>query len=161
VRGIAQAATRRRIRLVLATAKPPGLIVANPTYVGPGGQGFAHTERVLDVAAREDILGAWQLDTATPRAIVKDRVTAKSARNTAPAKRAAARELRSAWRVAGPSRTSGRNILIYDEVCTSGSQLNAVAARLLDDGHAAHVEAIVLAQTPWRAARDQFVALYR
>jgi predicted amidophosphoribosyltransferase len=136
-----------------ATIERPELIVANPTYAGPGEQGLAHTERVLDVAAREDILGTWPLDTATPRAIVKDRATAKSARNTAPAKRAAARELRSALRIPDPARTSGQNILIYDDVCTTGSQLDTVAACLLDDGHAAHVEAIVLARTPWRGGR--------
>ena len=33
-------------------ADPPGLIVANPSFVGPGGQEFAHTEAVLTAAAR-------------------------------------------------------------------------------------------------------------
>jgi predicted amidophosphoribosyltransferase len=134
-----------------ATASPPGLIVANPTYVAPGEPGFAHTERVIEVAAREDITGTWQFDTVDPRAIVKTRATAKSARNTAPAKRAAARELRSALRIPDPSRIIGRSILIYDDVCTTGSQLDAVAACLLDNGHAAHVEAVVLARAPWRS----------
>lgn len=136
-----------------AAATPPGLIVANPTYVGTGEQGFAHTEHVLDVAAREDVLGTWRFDTGRPRAIVKDRATAKSASNTAPAKRAAARELRSALRVPDPSRTSGGRILIYDDVCTTGSQLDAVAGCLLDDGRASHVEAVVLARAPWRGRR--------
>jgi predicted amidophosphoribosyltransferase len=129
---------------------PPDLIVANPTYVGPGEQRFAHTERVLDMAAREDILGAWRFDTASPRAIMKDRATPQSARNTASAKRAAARDLRSALRIPDPSRTSGFKVLIYDDVCTTGSQLDAVAGCLLDDGHAADVEAVVLARTLWR-----------
>jgi len=133
-----------------ATGSPPGLIIANPTCVAAGEPGFAHTERVIEVAAREDIPGAWRFDTADPRAIVKTRATAKSARNTAPAKRAAARELRSALRIPNPSRTAGRHILIYDDVCTTGSQLDTVAACLLDDGHAAHVDAVVLARAPWR-----------
>jgi predicted amidophosphoribosyltransferase len=133
-----------------AAASPPGLIVANPTYVAAGELGFAHTERVIEVAAREDIPGTWRLDTGDPRAIVKTRATAKSARNTAPAKRAAARELRSALRIPDPSRTAGRHILIYDDVCTTGSQLDTVAACLLDDGRARHVQAVVLARAPWR-----------
>jgi predicted amidophosphoribosyltransferase len=133
-----------------AAADPPDLIVANPTYTGPGGHAFGHTERVLEVAAREDILGSWRLDNSEPRTIVKDRLTVKSARNVASAKRAAARALRAALRVPDPSRTAGRRILIYDDVCTTGSQLDAVAACLLDDGRASHVEAVVLARTPWR-----------
>lgn len=134
-----------------AAANRPDLILANPTYVGPGGHGFAHTERVLEVAGREDVLRTWRFDTAGPRAIVKVQATTRSARNTAPAKRAAARELRSALRIPDPSRTAGRNILIYDDVCTTGSQVDAVAGCLLDDGHASHVEAVVLARALWRS----------
>jgi predicted amidophosphoribosyltransferase len=40
-------------------------------------------------------------------------------------------------------------VLVYDDVCTTGSQLDAVAACLLDEGHAAHVEAITLARALW------------
>lgn len=130
-------------------ASSPDLIVANPTFVVAGQAGFAHTELILDVAAREDILGRWPFDTGHPRCIVKIRATPKSARNAAPAKRAAARELRAALRIPDPSRTSGRRVLIYDDVCTTGSQLDAVAACLLDDGHACHVEAITLARARW------------
>lgn len=130
-------------------ASPPDLIVANPTFADPGQAGFPHTELVLDVAAREDILGRWPFDAGHPRSIVKSRATPKSARNTARAKRAAARELRAALRIPDPSRTSGRRVLIYDDVCTTGSQLDAVAACLLDDGHASHVEAITLARARW------------
>jgi hypothetical protein len=35
-------------------------------------------------------------------------------------------------------------------VCTTGSQLNTVADRLLHDGHASRVRAVVLARAPWR-----------
>ncbi len=129
--------------------RPPDLIVANPTFVVQGQTAFPHTELVLEVAAREDIIGRWPFDTGHPRCIVKTRATPRSARNTAPAKRAAAGELRAALRIPDPSRTSGRRVLIYDDVCTTGSQLDAVAACLLDDGHASHVEAVTLARARW------------
>jgi predicted amidophosphoribosyltransferase len=47
-------------------------------------------------------------------------------------------------------RTAGRRILVYDDVCTTASQLDAVAECLLDDGRAAAVEGLVLARAPWR-----------
>lgn len=130
---------------------PVDLIVANPTYLGPGGAAFGHTETVLDVAEREDVLGLWRFDVDSPRAIVKTRRTQKSARNTASAKRAAARELRDALAIPDRSEVQGRHILLYDDVCTTGSQLDTLAGFLLDEGGAAHVEAVVLARAPWRA----------
>jgi predicted amidophosphoribosyltransferase len=143
-------------------ATPPDLIVANPTHLGADGASFGHTEVVLDVAEREDVLGLWPFDVASPRAIVKTRATAKSARNTAPAKRVAARELRTALEIPDRSRVEGRRVLVYDDVCTTGSQLDTVAACLLDDGGASHVEAVVLARAPWRrdpASRRAVAAL--
>ncbi len=129
---------------------PPDLIVANPTFVGPGGSDFAHTEAVLAAAEREDIFGWWPFDVATPRAIVKVRATSRSAGNSAAAKRATADELRGALAIPDPARTRGKRILVYDDVCTTGSQLDVIADRLLDDGGASHVEAVVLARAPWR-----------
>lgn len=133
-----------------AVWNPPGLIVANPTYTGPGGRDFAHTEAVLEAASREDVQRRWPFDLASPRAVVKTRATAASANATAKAKRAAASELWSALSVPDPSRTAGRRILVYNDVCTTASQLDAVADRLLSEGRAAHVEALVLARAPWR-----------
>jgi len=131
-------------------ASPPGLIVANPTYAGPGGRSLAHTELVLEVAAHQDVQRTWPFDVANPRAIVKTRATPQSASATAKAKRAAAAELRAALAVPDPSRTAGRYVLVYDDVCTTASQLNAVADCLLADGQASRVEALVLARAPWR-----------
>jgi predicted amidophosphoribosyltransferase len=133
-----------------AAGNPPDLIVANPTYTGPGGRDFAHTETVLEAASREDLQRRWPFDLAAPRAIVKTSATATSANATAKAKRAAASELRSALSVPDSSRTAGRRILVYDDVCTTASQLDAVADCLLGEGRAAHVEALVLARAPWR-----------
>lgn len=133
-----------------ALADPPDLIVVNPTYTGPDGRDFPHTEAVIWAAAREDVGRRWPFDLASPRAIVKTRMTPRSAAATAKAKRAAAAELRAALAISDPSRTEGSKILVYDDVCTTASQLDAVAACLLEDGRAGHVEALVLARAPWR-----------
>jgi predicted amidophosphoribosyltransferase len=37
-----------------------------------------------------------------------------------------------------------------DDICTTGTQLNAVAGSLLDEGRAARVEGVVLARVLWR-----------
>jgi len=132
------------------TSAPPDLIVVNPTYTGPGGREFPHTEAVIDAAARQDVLRRWPFDVSTPRALVKVRATSTSASATAKAKRAVARELRVALAVPDSSRTAGRRILVYDDVCTTASQLDAVAECLIEDGGATNVEALVLARAPWR-----------
>jgi predicted amidophosphoribosyltransferase len=128
-------------------AGPPGLIVVNPSFVGTGGQLFAHTEAVLAQAARQDQAGRWPFDLA---AICKTRPTLQSADSLAWSKRASGDDLRSALTVPDPSRTAGRHVLVYDDICTTGTQLDAVAACLLDAGRAARVEGVVLARAPWR-----------
>jgi len=50
------------------------------------------------------------------------------------------------------AHTQERGILVFDDVCTTGYQLNAVVGRPLDQGRAARVRALVLARTPWRRA---------
>ncbi len=148
-------------RLLLAwldenlTADPPALIVAHPSFVGPGGQQFAHTEAViraaaLEARARPQTMPRWRFDTAEPRAIVKTAATLKSADMAAWSKHASATELRGSLRIPDPARTSGRYLLVYDDICTTGSQLDAVACCLLEEGRAARVDAIVLARAPWR-----------
>lgn len=140
-------------RLLLAwlgehmAAEPPGLIVANPSFVAAGGQLFAHTEAVLAEAARQDQAGRWPFE---PTAISKTRPTLQSADSLAWSKRASGADLRSALVVPDPSRTAGQHILVYDDICTTGTQLNAVAACLLDAGGAARVEGVVLARALWR-----------
>jgi predicted amidophosphoribosyltransferase len=131
-------------------ADPPGLIVVNPSFVGSGGQLFAHTERVLAEAARQDLDNRWPFDTATPAAITKTRPTLESADSLAWSKRVSGDDLRSALAVPDPSRTSGQYVLVYDDICTTGTQLDAVAECLLDKGNAARVEGVVLARALWR-----------
>jgi predicted amidophosphoribosyltransferase len=141
-------------RLLLAwldeamAADPPGLIVVNPGY--PGGDDFAHAEAVLAAAARADARQRWPFDTLSPAAIVKTRPTLKSADAQAWSKRATGNEVRSALRVPDPSRTTGRFILVFDDICSTGSQLDAVASCLQDEGGASRVEGVVLARASWR-----------
>ena len=130
---------------------PPELIVVNPSFVGPGGQRFAHTEAVLAAAAAADSAGRWPFDTAAPVAIVKTVPTLRSADAQAWSKRVSGHELREALHVTDPSRTAGRFILVYDDICTTGTQLDAVAGCLLDRGRAARVEGVVLARAAWRS----------
>jgi predicted amidophosphoribosyltransferase len=143
------------------TGDPPGLIIANPSFVGPGGQLFAHTEAVLTAAAgaaraaRPGDGQPWPFDTQSPAAIVKIAPTLKSADQQAWCKHATATELSEVLRVPDPGRTAGRFILVYDDICTTGSQLDAVAGCLLDRGGAARVEAVVLARAPWRRMRAE------
>jgi predicted amidophosphoribosyltransferase len=143
-------------RLLLAwldetmTTDPPGLIVANPGFAGPGDQEFGHAEAVLAAAASADAAARWPFDTSSPAAIVKTHQTLKSADAQAWSKRATGQELRSALKVPDPLRTAGKFVLVFDDVCTTGTQLNAVADCLLADGGAARVEGIVLARAPWR-----------
>lgn len=87
------------------TDDPPGLIVANPSFVGAGGQEFAHTEAVLRAAAGASPGNQWPFDLATPAAIVKTEPTLKSADAQAWSKRVVGYELRAALQVpAGPRR---------------------------------------------------------
>jgi predicted amidophosphoribosyltransferase len=133
-----------------AISSPPDLIVAHPTYVDPAQPGLGHIEAIIAAASIEDIEGRWAFDAGNPAAIIKTRATGKSAGQSAKAKREAATALRSALAIPDPARTRGRDILIFDDVCTTGSQLNTVAGYLLDQGHAARVRALVLARAPWR-----------
>ena len=140
------------------TGDPPDLIVANPSHFGPAaaaGQPPGHTEAVLLAAAAADVAHRWPFDTATPAAVVKTRPTLKSADAQAWSKRVTAAELRDALAVPDPGRTAGRFVLVYDDVCTTGGQLDAIAGRLRDDGAAARVEGIVLARAPWRGDGSQ------
>jgi predicted amidophosphoribosyltransferase len=128
---------------------PPEIIVANPTFLEPGVD-VGHTERILRAAEREDALRRWPFDAENPAVLVKMWETPKSAGNSAAAKRAAAEELRRALAITDRSRVVGRRVLVYDDICTTGSQLDAVAGHLMDQGGARTVSAVVLARAKWR-----------
>ncbi len=134
-----------------AADDPPDLIIANPTFTSPDHPYIGHTERIIESAAIEDVDERWPFDVVNERpAITKTGPTEKSAGRTAAAKRASAAELLRVLEVPDPAVTDGRKILVFDDVCTTGSQLDAVGACLLDEGGASHVRGLVLARAPWR-----------
>jgi predicted amidophosphoribosyltransferase len=133
-----------------AEGDPPDLIVANPTYMGPGQAGPGHIEGIIRSAATADYDGRWTFDTGTPAAVIKTQATEKSAGKSLAEKRAAAAALRQVLDVPNAARTRGRDILVFDDVCTTGYQLNATADCLLDQGQAARVRALVLARASWQ-----------
>lgn len=134
-----------------ATADRPDLIIVNPTFTGPDHTYTGHTERIIESAAIEDVDERWPFDVVNERpAIIKTGPTEKSAGRTAAAKRASAAELRQVLEIPDPAVTEDRKILVFDDVCTTGSQLDAVAACLLDERGASHVRGLVLVRAPWR-----------
>jgi predicted amidophosphoribosyltransferase len=133
-----------------AAGDPPDLIVANPTYVGPGQPGPGHIEAIIRAAATADSAGRWPFDTRSPAAIIKTEATEQSAGRSFAEKRIAAAELREVLKIPDPARTAGRRILVFDDVCTTGRQLDAVADCLVQEGRAVRVHALVLARAHWR-----------
>ena len=120
------------------------LIVANPP--GPSRD---HTTRVLQVAAWADLDDRWPFDLPPDTAIIKTEETPRSAGQNFSGKREAAREHAQALQLRHPDRIDGMRVVIYDDICTTGLQINRVVQRLRQWG-AASVHAIVLARQPWR-----------
>src|ERR1022692_702623 len=83
---------------------PPDLIVANPAYLEPADNGIGHIEAIIRSAAVEDVERRWAFDDETPAAIIKRWATAKSAGQSAAAKRASAAALYAALRIPDPAR---------------------------------------------------------
>lgn len=129
------------------------LIVANPTFTGAGGdRTVPHTELVIEAAAEEDLFDQWPFDTSDPRAIIKTGPSPKSAAlgTNYWSKVAAADALLDVLQIPNPRRTRDARILVYDDVCTTGHQLDRVARVLQEIGRAKRVEGLVLARAPYR-----------
>jgi predicted amidophosphoribosyltransferase len=126
------------------------LVVANPTFAPPGSGKVQHTELVVDAAETEDVYGLFDWDVSTPRILEKTAATPPSAAAGFWGKREAAIALPSVLNITAPAAIAGREILIYDDVCTTGLQVDAVAGFLLESG-AASVQAVVLARAPWKS----------
>ena len=119
------------------------LIVANPP--NPDRQ---HTTRVITYAALTDTASDWPFDDTTDPAIIKTAPTDRSAGKKFDGKQAAAQQHAGALQLRHPARIDRQRIIVYDDVCTTGLQLNEVARRLREWG-AISVHGVVLGRQPW------------
>ena len=118
------------------------LIVPNPS-ADPFRQ---HNERVIDAARHEDFYGWWNFD-EQPWAITKRHETERSAARSLSEKTRLARLHAEAIDV-DDAFVRGKRVLVYDDVFTTGSQLDQVGRLLLAHG-AKSVDGLVLARAPW------------
>lgn len=120
------------------------LVIPNPTYVTPGAQFPGHTELVLQAAEQEDQLSEWNW--------VPDGLNMPSPKPQHGSgysdKRDAAAGLEGLLVLSPELDVAGASILIYDDVCTTGLQLDAVS-RFAKSHGASRVEGLVLARTQW------------
>jgi predicted amidophosphoribosyltransferase len=122
------------------------LIVANPTFRSPG-TGPGHTEAVLEWARREDLLGTYPLPHLDRPLLMKSAATTKS-RGTLDAKLTAAAALRDVLELPeGQESVRDQRILVYDDILTTGAQMDAIA-RFLKEHGARSVSGLVLARWP-------------
>jgi len=119
------------------------LIIANPS--GPKRD---HTTRVIHEAAQTDLDHLWPFDLPPDLTITKTAETTKSAGQDFAGKEKAAKEHAQALQLHHPNRIRGKRVVVYDDICTTGLQLNCVAGRLRKWG-ATSVTGIVLARQPW------------
>lgn len=117
------------------------VIVPNPTYVVKGD---GHTELVLKAAMAEDTLRKYNF---SPRGLLLPHSKSKGGK-TYDEKSAIADELRKNLVIPANLALKGAHVLVYDDVCTTGLQLNAIAIRLKDAG-AHSVDGLVLARKTW------------
>ncbi|GII85904.1 hypothetical protein Ssi03_38940 [Sphaerisporangium siamense] len=125
-------------------------IIPMPAYLEPhqARKGNDHTGYVIERAMLEDDEGLpFVLD---PPLIQKTRATPRMRDTGSLAERQiAARLLYTALSVPDPARVRGRRFMVYDDVFTAGSSLNAVAMRLKGSG-AEKVYGLTLARAQWR-----------
>lgn len=121
------------------------LFVASPAFIAPGSGGFDRTRFVITTAARTGTV--WPFDTAEPPTIVKTAPTPAMKRKNWPQRDAIARaELRGALAIPNVERTRGRNIVVFDDLFTTGHTLNEVATCLRVVGGASRVTGLSLAR---------------
>jgi predicted amidophosphoribosyltransferase len=124
------------------------LIMANPTFHSSGTTP-GHTEAVLQWARREDLLGTYPLPRPDRPILVKSSATTKS-RGTLDAKFEAAAALRAVLELPdGEDSVHDQRIIVYDDILTTGAQMDAIA-RFLKQHGARSVTGLVLARFPLR-----------
>ena len=121
------------------------LIIANPGSPGRGAQ--RRGDRQSRIAGRPRTSG--RLTIPTPPLLTKSR-----GRRSRQARRSIRRETpRSStlppFGCSIPNASPGKRIILYDDICTTDLQLNAVAGRLRKEWGAVSVVGVVLARQPW------------
>jgi predicted amidophosphoribosyltransferase len=131
------------------TARSYTHIFANPSH--QGRKPYQHVERILSMAAIEDIHRRWPL---YPNALVKPAETPRSAGQSRKAKMVSAQLHADTLILADPPDAppplQDGTILLVDDIFTTGSQLDAVGRRLLASG-AIRVDGLVLARRGWNS----------
>lgn len=122
------------------------LIVHNPDQVDAAGRWLGHTAEIARWARAEDINQRWPIvDPATPLLSLPTPVQ-QSRGQYLPDRQRISTERANAINV--HQSIPGAKILVVDDVMTTGSQLDALARRLLSKG-AADVQGLVIARVPW------------
>lgn len=123
-------------------------IIPMPAYLEPGtDQRTDHARWVIQQAIEQDERGLPLM--IDPVLIRKRSPTTKMRRTSGiQQRRDTGRQLYQALEVPDPRLVAGRRIMVYDDVFTTGTTLNAVARRLREAGAAA-VTGLTLARQPW------------
>jgi predicted amidophosphoribosyltransferase len=123
------------------------MIVGNPTHAER--KPLRHIEAIMAAAYTEDALERWPFAVPEKPALVKTMPTAASKSGSFSQKEEAAWEHVMAIQRSQTADFTDKKVLLIDDVCTTGLQLNYLAYRLLAFG-ATEVRALVLARAPWR-----------
>lgn len=125
------------------------LITCAPTFTGEGGRVHDHTRAVLEAAA-SDTEWSWPFDLENPPAITKVSLTARFVEQPSWVARQqlAVGPYRQSLRVPDHERVAGRQVLVYDDVFTTGHVTNEIARALRRAG-ASRVCGVTLARQPW------------
>ena len=132
------------------------LVIASPTFVGPGGREFDHTRLMLTEAARRHVARgrAGACDLGPIPAIVKTGPTPR-ARRPQPCRASAHRPGTAPSRPSRPRPGTDQpasRILVVDDVFTDGRTLDEVARALRLQGGAREVCGLALCRQPWRGS---------
>lgn len=128
------------------------LIIASPTYTGPGSRrSWDHVRDILEAAEREQVgPQRWPFDLRVPPAVVKTTDTEPMTRMKYKERRPHAEtEIRAALSVPDAARTRGRRIAVLDDVFTDGLTQREVARALRRQGEAKEVYGVTLARQPY------------
>jgi predicted amidophosphoribosyltransferase len=120
------------------------LVAANPTH--PDREPIRHIEQILAAARTADTASRWPIPEHP--LLLKTEPTPSSKDQSSVGKEHAAWVHAQAIRRSGHHDITDKRILLVDDVCTTGLQLNYIAARLRKHG-AADVHGLVLGRFAW------------